>query len=1124
MGGSEAPRVAMSEAQAAYFAGLDAAAQGVLEVAKAARRKGLDPTLDVEIPLAEDLAARVEEQVQIRGVAARIRELTKEHPSRELVSLHCAKEVASGRFQAWPSPAMALEKAVRTGLSILTEGILVAPLEGIAKVLLGQNQDGTGYVDLYFAGPIRAAGGTAQAMSVLIADVVRRELGIGRFVATQAEIERYKEEVPAYKRAQHLQYAPSGDEVEHIVRHCPVCINGEGTEQEEVTGHRNLPRVETNQLRGGAVLVLAEGLTQKAPKIMKIVEKLKLPDWDFLNAFVKKAPAQDAGGSDQVGEIEASDKFIKELIGGRPVLAHPSRIGGFRLRYGRSRTAGLASTSVSPIAMHVLDDFLAVGTQMKIERPGKGTIATPCSGLEGPILLLRNGDLVQPATVEEFRVLGAANAMITDLGEILIPFGEFNENNAILPDASFTYEWWREELRAVAGPGVPAPEAPTFSEAVALSRTHGIPLHPRHNLFWHDLDWTGYTRLCRSLLFATPRQEALAVPKDPRTKEALVALGALHREEEDAYVLAERWEALLAGCGLRTQDGKILAAIDLDAHLAAAPAGRFPLVQAAGRAAGVLIKPRAPTRIGARMGRPEKADKRVMDPPVHVLFPVGHEGGTQRSLEEAAEKGKIQVKVGIRRCKDCGREAYLVRCSCGARTEPTGAPAQERDLPVRDELRAALDRLKVKQPKKLKGVQGLVSQAKLPEPIDKGILRAIHDLWVFKDGTIRFDATDAPLTHFTPHEVGTSVPRLHALGYAVDAKGVPLERADQVVELRVQDVVLPASAGEYFVATARFVDDLLERFYGLPPFYNVQEAGDLVGHLIAGLAPHTSGAVLGRIAGFTKASVGYAHPFYHAAKRRNADGDEDAFMLLLDAFLNFSRSFIPDRRGGLMDLPLVLATRIDPSEIDKEAHNVDVGWSYPLEFYRATEQHRPAKEVAGKMQLVAQRIGTPAQFEGFGYTVESRSIHEGPVASAYKTLGSMPEKMAAQLSLADRLRAVDAADVATRVISHHLLPDLIGNLKAFAKQSVRCTKCNTKYRRIPVGGKCMRVLQNGRDMCENPLTLTVHQASVRKYLDLCLDLCQRYEIPAYTRQHIDLVKKFIDDTFRVRDVKLTAFG
>lgn len=68
---------------------------------------------------------------------------------------------------------------------------------------------------------------------------------------------------------------------------------------------------------------------------------------------------------------------------------------------------------------------------------------------------------------------------------------------------------------------------------------------------------------------------------------------------------------------------------------------------------------------------------------------------------------------------------------------------------------------------------------------------------------------------------------------------------------------------------ARFIDDLLEKFYGLPRFYNAEKMEDLVGHLVIGLAPHTSAGIIGRIIGFSDVLVGYAHPYYHAAKRRN---------------------------------------------------------------------------------------------------------------------------------------------------------------------------------------------------------------------------------------------------------------
>jgi DNA polymerase II large subunit len=264
-------------------------------------------------------------------------------------------------------------------------------------------------------------------------------------------------------------------------------------------------------------------------------------------------------------------------------------------------------------------------------------------------------------------------------------------------------------------------------------------------------------------------------------------------------------------------------------------------------------------------------------------------------------------------------------------------------------------------------------------------------------------------------------------------------------------------------------------------------------------------------------SVGYGHPFFHAAKRRNADGDEDSCILLLDCLVNFSRSFLPEKRGGLMDAPLVLTTRLDPNEIDKEAHNIDVLWEYPLEFYQATTEYRHPKEIQDKMDMVGGRIGSVLQYEGFGFTHDTRSIAEGPEESAYKTLETMIDKMNAQIELAKKIRAVDETDVVYRVITRHFLPDMIGNLKSFSGQQLRCTKCNAKYRRIPLRGKCY---------CGNDLTLTVHEKSVKKYLEITKEISEKFGLPLYTQQRIALIEGSIKSLFendRVKKCKLTDF-
>jgi DNA polymerase II large subunit len=92
------------------------------------------------------------------------------------------------------------------------------------------------------------------------------------------------------------------------------------------------------------------------------------------------------------------------------------------------------------------------------------------------------------------------------------------------------------------------------------------------------------------------------------------------------------------------------------------------------------------------------------------------------------------------------------------------------------------------------------------------------------------------------------------------------------------------------------------------------------------------------------------------------------------------------KRGGKMDAPLVLTTRIDPKEVDKEAHNIDVPARYPLEFYRATQEIKNPTEIESMMDLVSSRLGTPEQYEHFMFTHDTSNIAAGPLHSSYKTL------------------------------------------------------------------------------------------------------------------------------------------
>ena len=1581
--------------------------------------RGYDPETYPEIPMAKDLADRVENLIGI-PVADRIRELAYDlKMSREESAMQLGADIAGMRIHAFESRDEAVEMAIRAAVALLTEGVVAAPIEGIAKITIEKNDDGTEFIRIFYAGPIRSAGGTAQALSVLVADYVRRELGINRYIPRTEEIERCVEEITKYRTVANLQYTPSDEEVRLITTNCPICIDGEPTEEEEVEGYRNLARIETNRVRGGMALVIAEGMALKAPKILKHVAKLHLDGWDFLNRLVTKGASDDDGST----VIEPKGKYLNDLIAGRPVFSHPSRPGGFRLRYGRARNTGFAAAGVSPATMIITDSFLATGTQTRVERPGKAAGISPVTGIEGPTVRLFGGEVVRIDDEKEAVRLHDRVEEILDIGEILINYGDFLENNHPLMPPSYSFEWWISELKELAGTETVDEMAdadlkdPDQELALELCDRYGVPLHPKFTYLWHDISIKDFRTLSEQIsLHGRVDDGILLIPNDSGVKRILEAILVPHRVVGGESEIAIPDPLPLMRCvGAGIGDGGLQDAgvDDLEEQ---------NVLDAIFKISGIRVRPRAPTRIGARMGRPEKSDKREMKPAPHVLFPVGDTGGKSRLLTQASNYtrsmnagiGVIPVEIGMRRCPSCGNETYEYSCGCGARTEPMlfckrcnihvesrtcpkcgleTTSARKIDLDLKTRYASAFANLGERDNiPSFKGVQGMISKDKSPESLEKGILRAKHRVFVFKDGTVRYDLTDLPLTHFSAEEIGVDLDTLKRIGYEYDINGLPLTDKSQILDLRVQDIILSIDAGEYLLRVSHFIDDLLVKYYGGVAYYNASKRNDLIGRLVIGLAPHTSAGVLGRLIGFTRASVGYAHPFFHAAKRRNClapdtdvlilnskkpvfarlkdiydsaespeeiiddfgtvqklvkgvetyamnpengrfevkkvksviktpapsnlvkltsksgrvfvaspehrmmvrssegefefkkilelsksdrlllpkridivehdskeidllmeflriggsseeimvrevrpctekciddlggmksaaqkmgmgkkilsnylyrdsiplhtlkslldssgngwdlipkccklgvkrdhtrvpriikidesfmrllgyylaegyarsrvggfyqiglssmeddilkdmeqcitdvfgivpgrsghvltissrlvyrlfteilgigkgargkripsvfvslplnkikhllsayfsgdgsvekdrlhvtcssvsrrllqdiglqllrfgifyrlkherrpaggaakefydkkgefplfdlyyisirssyarifaeeigfasvrketalnsvlskegtprsivsgdaildeiktveptraetdylydievedhhnflindfmvsancDGDEDCVMLLMDGLLNFSRSYLPARRGGWMDAPLVLTTRIDPKEIDKEAHNIDIMEQYPLRFYESASDFANPKDVEDMMDTVSKHLGTEAQYES-RFTHQTSNIAAGPLNSAYKTLGSMVEKMDAQLALARKIRAVDADDVAERVINSHFLPDMIGNLRAFSRQKVRCVKCGAKFRRPLLSDTCPK--------CHGRVILTVTEGSVKKYLDTSTRVATEYEVSEYTRQRIELIGLEIKSLF-----------
>jgi DNA polymerase II large subunit len=109
------------------------------------------------------------------------------------------------------------------------------------------------------------------------------------------------------------------------------------------------------------------------------------------------------------------------------------------------------------------------------------------------------------------------------------------------------------------------------------------------------------------------------------------------------------------------------------------------------------------------------------------------------------------------------------------------------------------------------------------------------------------------------------------------------------------------------------------------------------------------------------------------------------------------------------------------------------------------------------------------------------------------------------MELAEKLRSADTSDTARLILERHFIRDMKGNLRNFSIQNFRCVACNEISRRPPLKGVC--------PYCGGKLIFTVHEGGIKKYLDLALELSQKYNLSSYIKKNLELLKNYIDSIF-----------
>jgi DNA polymerase II large subunit len=1134
-----------------YFANLERNVKKIYNVASEARAKNLDPVNKVEIPLARSLAEKVVglistiyPQIENSGIANRILELEKNFGKLNMaVSFSIAEEVAKQKFCRFSSLLEAIDAGIRIGFAYTTLGVVSSPIEGYTGIKIGKTRDNQEYFIVSFSGPIRSAGTTASCVVLMLVDYLRELFGYAKYDPSEEEIKRcVAENYDYHEYITNLQYLPTIEEATFLAKNLPIQLSGDPTEKIEVSNYKNLSRVDTNLIRGGMCLIFSEGLAQKAKKGLRLLKEVKskgfkATGFDFLEEYVKLHEKR------EVGKTEDSPTYIQDLVAGRPVFGHPSRSGAFRFRYGRSRVSGFSATSIHPATMGITDSFIAIGTQLKIEKPSKGCVVTSCDSIDGPIVKLFNGSVKKIKTKEEATKLYPDVEEIIYLGDILFPFSDIANRNATLIKPGYVEEWWKLELRKKDAELEKKINCFNVSieEAIEFSKNLNIPLHPSYIFYWTQISkeefiglikWLKASRINSKIIFPYNKTEQ---EKFKSGKRALELLGIEHNVTLENVVLNEiNSKALLTNLGIDfsilSKENTVLSDfIDEDKFNS-----EKSILELINSVSEFIIKDKSGEFIGARMGRPEKAKLRKLIGSPNILFPVGKEGGRLRSVQAAYGEGMIRSTFPVYFCEDCKKETIYPTCeTCGKESKrlfycrdcdklssvmckehKNVQTYQPKDLDIKHYFDKAVEKLKFSKldiPPLIKGIRGTSSSNHDIENLCKGIVRAKYDLQVNKDGTIRFDATELPIVSFKPKEIFVSIEKIKELGYDKDIHGDDLINENQIIELMPHDIILPSStesiderADDVFIRVCNFVDSLLVNFYELQPIYNVRKREDLIGQIGVCMAPHNCAGVICRFIGFSNTLGLMASPYMHAAIRRDCDGDEAAIMLLGDVLLNFSRKFLPGHRGGTQDAPLVLNSRIDAGEVDDQILDFEITSEYPLELYQFAEQKKHSSEIKiNNVRTFLKEGKNP--FVGIGHTHDTTNFNDGVLCSSYKLLPTMQDKVHHQMDLVEKIRAVDTSDTAKLIIERHFIKDLKGNLKKFSMQGFRCVACNEIMRRPPLTGICHK--------CGGKIIFTINEGGIKKYLEPALELANRYNLSNYIKQNLQIIKENIDSIF-----------
>ncbi len=1051
-------------------------------LAQQARNRKYDPRCNVESIITYSVKLRISSIINIAGLEENLPSNIVFHENSLLLAAEIAKQIVNGYYLKLPREELILI-ALQSACVILSQGLISVPEEAIPKIAISEK---TSHLTIFFSNTIRYVPGEVIGLVVLIADYLRRILHLNRFNATPEMIGRYIEELELYYELSDRIPDLKKDLAKLILQNIGIEISGESYERIEVVKYRNLPPL-SNQLRMGMCVAL-ERFMDNINLITRYKILAEIPEWNWLDRsfhFVKK------------NKLVFGDR---EIRGTQPLLSKSSGPGGFQLRYGRTRNTGFGSVGVNPATMMLLK-IISPGTSIKIDLIERNLITLPVSSLTGPLVTIEDGSLVRIDNIETFKEYENRIIQIWELGELLLCPDDIPDQEAF-DISSWTEEWWAMEVinasirkfgsiqnlaRALSVDfnilksclDNPSVFKLNPEKVYLISKLTKVPLHPKFSFNWNNIAISDLILLLDHII----KNEEPKIPNNDEMKRILSFLGVPFSVSNERIEF-DNFQHILT----RLKDENL----DLD-QIINNLSIEDETEEIVSKLIGVPIRSKSKRRLGTQIVRVEKAEPRHINPPSHVLFPIGSLGGSQRNLLKVIKEKAVILNLSNRYCSSCQKTVYYVYCpDCNQETTQKllcrnnhtfetkncpvcgnyGVPSKPHSVAFEELLK--VNKSDISNLEKFKAVSYLNTKNKIPENLNKGVLRARHDIYVYKDGTSRFDTTNAPLLCFKPLEVGTSIEDLIRLGYDHDIEGKQLENENQLIELFPYDVIISKSSEKFLLKLTKFIDDELTEFYDLPAYFRLKSFQDLMGSLIVGISPFSKVGVIGRIIGSTTTDVLYAHPVWHKLKGRNCNGDIDSFTLLLDVLINFSEEFIPTTRGGTMDVPMVL--------------NMPDSWE-DLSFYAMSESipmnllfFRELKSNPTKKDLLVYKISN------LNYSYPK--IHKIDNISGFNISNPLKQsklisKIQSSLSILKKIQGTQESEFVEKILENDFLEKYNSSLEKFFSQPFRCLRCNRNFRRIPLSGKCSSCGQE-------KIGLTLSEGWVLRYTQIITQLEENY--------------------------------